>query len=63
MDIELTKEAIVKNVYHIKRDKKIPLHKHVGCKRTKLDELTILIKGWKIRNIKLNTHLAKQKGL
>lgn len=32
MDIELTKEAIVKNVYHIKRDKKIPLHKHVTAK-------------------------------
>ncbi len=40
MDIELTKEAIVKNVYHIKRDKKIPLHKH-----DKNDEIFYCLKG------------------
>ncbi|MGI6251944.1 MAG: cupin domain-containing protein [Aminivibrio sp.] len=28
MDIEAVKEKIIKNVYHIDSDKKVPLHKH-----------------------------------
>ena len=28
MDLEKSKEAIVKNVYHIPSEKKVPLHKH-----------------------------------
>ena len=28
MDLSVIKEAIVKNVYHIPSDKKVPLHKH-----------------------------------
>ena len=28
MDLSVIKESIVKNVYHIPSDKKVPLHKH-----------------------------------
>jgi mannose-6-phosphate isomerase-like protein (cupin superfamily) len=40
MDIELIKEALVKNVYHIPSSKKVPLHKHDDQ-----DEIFYCIKG------------------
>ena len=40
MDLSVIKEAIVKHVYHIPSDKKVPLHKH----DTK-DEIFYCIKG------------------
>ena len=40
MDLDSIKESIVKNVYHILSDKKVPLHKH----DTK-DEIFYCIKG------------------
>jgi mannose-6-phosphate isomerase-like protein (cupin superfamily) len=40
MDLNSIKEAIVKNVYHIPSDKKVPLHKHADQ-----DEIFYCIKG------------------
>ncbi len=40
MDVNSIKESIVKNVYHIPSDKKVPLHKH-----DKQDEIFYCIKG------------------
>jgi mannose-6-phosphate isomerase-like protein (cupin superfamily) len=40
MNLDSIKEAIVKNVYHIPSDKKVPLHKH-----EKQDEIFYCIKG------------------
>ena len=40
MDLNSIKEAIVKNVYHIPSDKKVPLHKHADK-----DEIFYCIKG------------------
>ena len=40
MDLEKTKEAIVKNVYHIPSDKKVPLHQHKDQ-----DEIFYCLKG------------------
>jgi mannose-6-phosphate isomerase-like protein (cupin superfamily) len=40
MDSEKIKEAIVKNVYHIPSDKKVPLHKHKDQ-----DEIFYCLKG------------------
>ena len=40
MDLNSIKEAIVKNVYHIPSDKKVPLHKHDDK-----DEIFYCIKG------------------
>ena len=40
MDLNSIKESIVKNVYHIPSDKKVPLHKHEGQ-----DEIFYCIKG------------------
>jgi mannose-6-phosphate isomerase-like protein (cupin superfamily) len=40
MDLDSIKESIVKNVYHIPSDKKVPLHKHA-----KQDEIFYCIKG------------------
>ncbi|MHC5089646.1 MAG: cupin domain-containing protein [Planctomycetota bacterium] len=40
MDLDSIKEAIVKNVYHIPSDKKVPLHKHDDK-----DEIFYCIKG------------------
>ena len=40
MDLNSIKESIVKNVYHIPSDKKVPLHKH-----TEQDEIFYCIKG------------------
>ena len=40
MDLDSIKEAIVKNVYHIPSDKKVPLHKHADQ-----DEIFYCIKG------------------
>jgi mannose-6-phosphate isomerase-like protein (cupin superfamily) len=40
MDLDFIKEAIVKNVYHIPSDKKVPLHKHEDK-----DEVFYCIKG------------------
>ena len=40
MDLDSIKEAIVKNVYYIPSDKKVPLHKH-----DKKDEIFYCIKG------------------
>ena len=40
MDLSVIKEAIVKNVYHIPSDKKVPLHKHDDK-----DEIFYCIKG------------------
>ncbi|MHC4203120.1 MAG: cupin domain-containing protein [Planctomycetota bacterium] len=40
MDLNAIKESIVKNVYHVPSDKKVPLHKH-----EKQDEIFYCIKG------------------
>ena len=40
MDLEKTKDAIVKHVYHIPSDKKVPLHKHKDQ-----DEIFYCLKG------------------
>jgi AraC family transcriptional regulator, transcriptional activator of pobA len=40
MDLNSIKESIVKNVYHIPSDKKVPLHKHADQ-----DEIFYCIKG------------------
>ena len=40
MDLSSVKESIVKNVYHIPSDKKVPLHKHDDK-----DEIFYCIKG------------------
>lgn len=40
MDLDSIKESIVKNVYHIPSDKKVPLHKHADK-----DEIFYCIKG------------------
>ena len=40
MDLNSIKESIVKNVYHIPSDKKVPLHKHA-----EQDEIFYCIKG------------------
>ena len=40
MDLDSIKESIVKNVYHIPSDKKVPLHKHDDK-----DEIFYCIKG------------------
>jgi mannose-6-phosphate isomerase-like protein (cupin superfamily) len=40
LDTNAIKESIVKNVYHIPSDKKVPLHKHA-----KQDEIFYCIKG------------------
>lgn len=40
MELDSIKESIVKNVYHIPSDKKVPLHKHVDK-----DEIFYCIKG------------------
>jgi len=40
MDLDFIKESIVKNVYHIPSDKKVPLHKHKDQ-----DEIFYCIKG------------------
>ena len=40
MDLNSIKESIVKNVYHIPSDKKVPLHKHADK-----DEIFYCIKG------------------
>ena len=40
MDVNSIKESIVKNVYHIPSDKKVPLHKHA-----EQDEIFYCIKG------------------
>jgi mannose-6-phosphate isomerase-like protein (cupin superfamily) len=40
LDTDAIKESIVKNVYHIPADKKVPLHKHA-----KQDEIFYCIKG------------------
>ena len=40
MDLDSIKEAIVKKVYHIPSDKKVPLHKHADQ-----DEVFYCIKG------------------
>ena len=40
MDLNSIKEAIVKNVYHIPSDRKVPLHKHA-----EQDEIFYCIKG------------------
>ena len=40
MDLESFKESIVKKVYHLNSDKKVPLHKHVGQ-----DEIFYCVKG------------------
>jgi len=40
MDLSVIKESIVKNVYHIPSDKKVPLHKHDDK-----DEIFYCIKG------------------
>ena len=40
MDLDSIKESIVKNVYHIPSDKKVPLHKHAAQ-----DEIFYCIKG------------------
>ena len=40
MNLDSIKEAIVKNVYHIPSDKKVPLHKHEDK-----DEIFYCIKG------------------
>jgi mannose-6-phosphate isomerase-like protein (cupin superfamily) len=40
MDLNSIKESIVKNVYHIPSDKKVPLHKHENQ-----DEVFYCIKG------------------
>ncbi len=40
MDLNPIKEAIVKNVYHINSDTKVPLHKHA-----KQDEIFYCMKG------------------
>ena len=40
MDLNSIKESIVKNVYHLTSDKKVPLHKH-----EKQDEIFYCIKG------------------
>jgi len=40
MDLNAIKESIVKNVYHLTPDKKVPLHKH-----DKQDEIFYCIKG------------------
>jgi quercetin dioxygenase-like cupin family protein len=40
MDLEAIKSKIVTNVYHIKSDKKVALHKHTGH-----DELFYCVKG------------------
>ena len=40
MDLDSIKESIVKNVYHIPSDKKVPLHKHA-----EQDEIFYCIKG------------------
>ncbi len=40
MDLDSIKESIVKNVYHIPSEKKVPLHKHA-----EQDEIFYCIKG------------------
>jgi len=40
MDLNVIKEAIVTNVYHVPSDKRVPLHKHDGK-----DEIFYCIKG------------------
>ena len=54
MDLDSIKESIVKNVYHIPSDKKVPLHKHA-----EQDEIFYCIKGsgfgvLEDREVKLN---------
>ena len=54
MELDSIKESIVKNVYHIPSDKKVPLHKHVDK-----DEIFYCIKGscfgfLEDREVKLN---------
>lgn len=41
MDLDLIKESIVTNVYHIPSEAKVPLHKH-----EEEDEIFYCIKGW-----------------